>query len=163
MDRLLTLSEILEIAVRIERNGEAFYRKTAAQMKAPSLASLLQFLADEDAKHRKIFESMLSHADADGTTGSDREERQSFLQSYAGAYIFSERDAGTTMAERVTTPEQAVEFGIDVETESMLFYLGFRNFVNEQDRGTVDAIIDEEHSHYVKLLKVKNDLKGTPR
>jgi rubrerythrin len=163
MDRLLTLSEILEIAIRIEQNGEAFYRKTAAQMKDPSLASLFQFLADEDVKHRKIFESMLSQADTDGTMGSDREERQSFLQSYAGAYIFSEKDTGKAMAERVKTPAQAVKHGIDVEIESMLYYLGFRKYVNGQDREMVDAIIDEEHSHYVKLLKVKNDLKGIPK
>ncbi len=42
----------------------------------------------------------------------------------------------------------------------MLFYLGFRAFVSPRDREKVDAIVDEEHGHYVKLLKVKHDLKA---
>jgi len=129
-------------------------------MKDKALKRLFVFLADEDVKHRKIFEKMLSQANTDATKGAYQEERQSFLQSYADEYVFSSVNSGELMAKNIKTPGKAVEYGIDIEVESMLYYFGFRKFMGHQEKEMVDSIIDEEHSHYLKLLKVKSELKG---
>jgi len=53
-------SEIYQFAIRIEENGEAFYRKVAASTPDARLKELFDFLAGEEAKHRRTFETTLA-------------------------------------------------------------------------------------------------------
>ena len=47
--------EIFDLAIQIEKNGETFYRDALKQISNPSLRSLLQWLADQEVKHREWF------------------------------------------------------------------------------------------------------------
>ena len=60
MPKMFDASEILEFAVRIEENGEAFYRSMAQKCKEEKIENLFNYLADEEIKHRKTFTDMLS-------------------------------------------------------------------------------------------------------
>ena len=55
---MFTLSEIIDLAVRIETNGQKAYRKAQGQVTDPALASMLGWLADEEAEHEKWFPSL---------------------------------------------------------------------------------------------------------
>ena len=52
---MFTLSEIIDLAIRIEKNGEKAYRKAQGEVSNPSLASMLQWLAEEEVEHEKWF------------------------------------------------------------------------------------------------------------
>jgi rubrerythrin len=49
--RMFTAKELLDIAVRLERNGDAIYRQAIEKVSNPELASLLEWMADEEVKH----------------------------------------------------------------------------------------------------------------
>jgi rubrerythrin len=51
---LFSTDEILDLAVQIERNGEAVYRDAIGLLSDPELVSLLGWMADEEAKHARI-------------------------------------------------------------------------------------------------------------
>ena len=53
----------------------------------------------------------------------------------------------------------AVEFAVQREIESILYYLEARGFVPESQKGEIDKILDEERRHYLKLIEVKKNLK----
>jgi len=44
---MFTLGEIIDLAISIEKNGENAYRKAQEEVSNPSLASMLQRLAEE--------------------------------------------------------------------------------------------------------------------
>ena len=60
MPEMFKAAEILKTAIRIEENGIVFYREMIKRFKEKTLDDIFNFLADEDGRHRKIFEEMLS-------------------------------------------------------------------------------------------------------
>ena len=52
---MFTLTDIIEIAVQIEKNGESTYRRAQQETSDPSLADLLGLLADEELEHQRWF------------------------------------------------------------------------------------------------------------
>ena len=52
--------EIYQFAMRIEENGKKFYRQTAQALKDKEARDLFNHLADEEVKHKRVFESLLS-------------------------------------------------------------------------------------------------------
>jgi rubrerythrin len=57
--RIFEGQEIYQFAMRIEENGERFYRQAAQGVQDKDARGLFEHLADEEVKHRKIFEGML--------------------------------------------------------------------------------------------------------
>ncbi|MBW1775894.1 MAG: rubrerythrin, partial [Deltaproteobacteria bacterium] len=54
---MFSSNEIFDLAVRIEKNGEAFFRNAMEKVKAPSVRSLFEWLAEQEVKHREWFVS----------------------------------------------------------------------------------------------------------
>ena len=57
---MFTITDIRDIAIQIERNGEEAYRKAARAAGDPELAKMFDWMADEEASHRLWFESIVS-------------------------------------------------------------------------------------------------------
>ena len=56
-------SELLAIAMRIEENGEKFYRRAGEKTNDQEAQLLLFFLADQEEIHRQIFAGLLAEAE----------------------------------------------------------------------------------------------------
>ena len=52
---MFTMDDIIDIAVKIEKNGEKVYHDALQKVSDPSLISLLQWLADEEVQHADWF------------------------------------------------------------------------------------------------------------
>jgi len=52
---MFAISEIYDLAIQIEKNGEAFYRDALKKFSHPGLNSLFQWLAEEEIEHQKWF------------------------------------------------------------------------------------------------------------
>lgn len=61
--------EILDYAMKMELDGQAFYEKSAAQTTVPELKKILKQLADEELKHYQFFKRM---KDGDLSTAADQ-------------------------------------------------------------------------------------------
>jgi rubrerythrin len=59
------IKEILELAIRLEKNGEATYRKAMALSSDASMNALLQWMADEEVSRREWFAALKSDLDID--------------------------------------------------------------------------------------------------
>ena len=58
---MFTFDEILDLAIRIEHNGEAAYRKAQNEVLNPDLAPVLQKLADDEKEHVKWFQEKINN------------------------------------------------------------------------------------------------------
>ena len=56
---LFTAAQALEMAMDIEKNGEAFYREAAAKATDPQVTELFEDLALQEQVHYRIFQHML--------------------------------------------------------------------------------------------------------
>jgi rubrerythrin len=150
--------EILEFAVKIEENGEAYYRRFAQSLGDAKAKELFAFLADEEADHRKTFVQMLSKVQAYQPPESFPDEYFAYLRAYVDDVIF-DRAALEKEVGEVRDVVSALNFGIRRETDSIFYYQEIRKFVPQDERGTVDRIIEEERMHFMKFHGLKMSFK----
>ena len=158
MNKFFEASEILEFALRIEENGEAFYRAIAKKMEKKEIKDLFEYLADEEIKHHHIFTDLLAKVGKYEPPESYTHEYLTYLRSYADEHIFNADKKSKLAADKISDPKEAAEFGMGMELDSILYYLEARNFVAENQRWIVDKIVEEERRHYIKLLEFKKTL-----
>ena len=151
-------SEILEIAMRIEENGQKLYRHAATLTGDSATKDVFAFLANEEAKHKTTFQGMLSKIEKYQPPESYPGEYFAYLRAYAEGIVFPP-DRMEKELTNITDVESAVEFGVQREVESILYYLEVRNLVPEHQRAEIDRIADEERSHYLKLTDLKRGLQ----
>jgi rubrerythrin len=149
-------SEIFEIALKIEEHGEKFYNHAAATIaKTNELKSLFEFLAAEEVNHRKIFSGMLSKIEQYQPPESFPGEYFEYLGAYAENLIFSDDEFDAAM-KKITGPEDAIEFAMQRELQSVLYYLEMKNLVPAgPQQADIDKIVDEERRHYLKLSEIR--------
>lgn len=148
--------EIIKFAIRIEENGRDFYKKMAKKMKKKSTKELFDFLAEQEIKHKDIFQDFLSFIERFKPEESYTEEYFSYLKAYADDNIFSKEKKGRMMASEINTPEKAIDVGIGIEKDSIYYYLELEKLVPEDKKKIVQKIIEEERKHYMKFKKLKN-------
>jgi rubrerythrin len=153
---ILKASDVYEIAVQIERNGEKLYRHAVGVTDDPKMKELFTLLADEEVKHMKLFEGLGSQVEHYQTREKYDGEYCSYVRSYSEGLVFTPERMEKEMA-KVKSADDAIEFGIQREIESILYYLETRNFVPENQRADIDKIIDEERRHYLKLVDLRRE------
>jgi rubrerythrin len=150
-------SEVFDVAVRIEQNGESLYRHACTLTDDAKIKDLFALLADEEVKHRKTFEGMQSKVEDYQPPEKYPGEYCSYLRAYADDIVFPSERMESELA-RITDVGGAIEFAVQREIESILYYLEARGFVSERQRDQVDKIIDEERRHYLRLMDIKKVL-----
>lgn len=159
MPEIFKAAEILKTAIRIEENGIIFYREMIKKFKEKDLQDIFNFLAEEDEKHRKIFEDMLSKAEQYDMVDSYPGEYEAYLQAFANEHVFSKEKTGQLVAKKIKDLKEAIHFGIEVELDSINYYQEIKRFVPDYQKATIDKIIEEERSHFLKLSDIKKALK----
>ncbi len=154
---LLSVSEVVQFAIRIEENGYNFYQRFADTLKSACEKEIFSYLADEEAKHIKTFENMLKSVDKFEPPTSYPDEYFSYLQAYADNLIFT-KDRIEKEVAKISNSKEACEFGIRRELDSILYYQEIKPFVPENERNRIDDIITEERKHFLKLSDLKKEL-----
>ena len=152
---MFTLKEIIDLAVRVEENGENAYRKAQKEVHDPSLASMLQRLADEEVQHAQWFSEMREKV------GSEREDPmlekmgRDILRSVLGDQAFSIQDADFSKMEDL---RGLLELSIEFEKDTVVFYEMLSAFVGDADVSKeIDRIVEEENRHVRALEESLRD------
>lgn len=150
---VLSPQEILQAAMTIETNGEAFYRLAASQAKPGEAAKLFVHLADEEVKHREIFSGLLSQLTEHPSLESYPQELLEYISAFVRNVIFPGKDSAAQTA--AGDPLSAVDFALQRELDSIHFYQELRQLTLTRRENPVDAIIAEERKHFLALLDLK--------
>ncbi len=160
MSILFSGSELLEIALGIERNGAAFYQASADKTKNQNTKAIYEHLAAEELKHLNAFQEMLSTVGQYQPPEDYAEEYMRYLKSLADSSVFSDVTEAQQKAKRTSSEIEALDIGIQAEKDSILFYTEMQNFVRQADRKVVLNIIDEEKAHLGQLSQLKQTLQN---
>ncbi len=159
MPEIFRAAEILKTAIRIEENGIIFYREMIKKFKEKGLQDIFNFLAEEDEKHHKIFEEMFSKVEQYEMVDSYPGEYDAYLHAFADEHVFSKEKTGELMAKKVKDVKEAIQFGIEVELDSINYYQEIKRFIPDYQIVTIEKIIEEERGHFLKLSDIKKTLK----
>jgi len=140
--------EVFEIAERIERNSVKFYRRAAEILSNQDLSEILLSLAEFEKEHEETFANMrkqISNKEWDLITFDPENEMTLYLRTIADSHIFDlKKDPGEQLKDKETA-EDILRYAIEAEKNSIIFYLGLKNFVPAKaGKDKVDEIIKEE-------------------
>ncbi len=146
---MFSFSEVLDMAIQLEKNGEQTYLAALDYVDDAGLKQLLEWMANEERQHAKWF------ADLKGTVGifeeneSLKEMNDALVRDYLGDQAFSLKEVDFSL---VTDPNELIRIFIEFEKDTILFYDILISFVpDESTREKIRHIIAEESDHIEKL------------
>jgi len=153
------VSELVEVALGIERNGVAYYSSLSESVIDASLKDTYNHLADMEREHIKIFQNMLDSAGKYQLpyAGDAAEEYEQYLKALIDSTASTDDELAKQMARKAASPAEAIQLALGAEKDSILFYVEMRDLVPKQDRPNIDKIINEERSHMRQLSSLKRE------
>lgn len=153
------ISDLLEVAIRIERAGVDFYRALSNNAASSAAKDTFSFLAAEEEKHIGIFRKMLERVADYAPRLNYPGEYELFLQGIASrslSLLQKARDKDILSGQNASA---AIDVALDLETESILFYTGMLDNFRETEKGNINEVISEEKAHFVKLITSRDKIK----
>jgi rubrerythrin len=136
--------EVLQFAITMEKDGEAYYRSQAAKNDGNALKVIFEMLADDEAKHARILQEMLDDFPYDLESANN-------LQNHMNLFLTA-KDYCETVAGQASQVE-LYHTALDKEKQSIDLYASL------QDKATDDVshqlfefLVKEENGHY-RLLE----------
>lgn len=152
---VFTAAQALEMALRIEENGEAFYKAAADRSADQEVRELFQDLAEQERAHYRTFEGMLEGVEAAPELPPEQYgDYQAYLETALDQALFAGPDKALQAAEGAEDREAALRAGMGFEKDTMLFYYDLREMVGEAERETISRIINEEKQHLRRLTRM---------
>jgi rubrerythrin len=146
---MFSAAEILDIACRIERNGEKVYRDAAQNHSNPQLVSLLEWMADEERKHAKWFSELKKKVETQASNPFVDEMSRDLFADILGEKSFSHRDVDLLKIEQI---EELLAAFIEFEEDTVLFYQTLEPFIEDDDTlNHLKTIINEEKNHIAQI------------
>jgi len=146
---MFEIKEILDLAVRLERNGEATYRQAVQQSGDEGLKAMLDWMAQEEARHAQWF-SNLRHSLERGEKNPFLEEMsRELFEDLVGSQSFSLKEIDFAALDSL---EDLVAVFIEFEKDTVLFYEMITPFIEDSETRThLQDIIAEENRHIARL------------
>ena len=151
-------SELINIAIGIERRGIAFYDIMTRSTGNATARDVFQYLADMERQHARIFQNMLAEADKYQIPETYAGEYAAYLQALVDSAVFTDDFVTSEMATKTNSDIEAMELAIGAEKDSILFYYEMKDIMPQRAQPTVNKIIAEEKSHLRQLSGLKKKL-----
>ena len=152
---MFSVHEILDLAIQLERNGESVYRDAVDKIAKSDLISLLTWMAEEEARHRRWFSELKNNFDTDSINPFMEEMGRQVFGGMLGEKSFSHRDVDFSRVKRL---EDLIGIFIEFEEDTILFYEALIPFIEDKDTlQNISKIIAEENNHIKKLQEVLVD------
>jgi len=150
---MFTVDDIREIAIQIEKNGEAAYREAARSVKDAAVRDVFLWMAEEEKRHAGFFSSF----ESGGTLTEEQAEMErmgrQLLQEMVADQTFS---LDTEMLVKTTDFKDALTHAQAFEQDTIAFYEFLKNLVEEEDaKKQLEAVILEEQRHVEQLEEMK--------
>jgi len=154
-------SELINIAIGIERRGIAFYDIMIRSTENAATRDVFQYLASMEREHIQIFQGILAEADKYQIPETYAGEHAAYLQALVDSAVFTDDIVNSEMATQADSDIRALELAIVTEKDSMLFYYGMKEIIPQRVQPMVNKIVTEEKSHLRQLTELRKKL-ATP-
>ena len=147
-------SEIIEVAIQIERNGFTFYQSLAESLDQKDLKELFAHLAAEEEKHIKSFQTLSESFQEYKPNTSDEEEYYAYIKSLSDRNVFTRKEGIDEIVKKIKGKEDALNMAMGFEKDSIIFFIEVQELVKKSDKIAIDALVRQEREHLKKLIHV---------
>ena len=146
---MFTMDDLLEVAIKMEKNGEAVYRKSLKKIRQKPLTDLLSWMAAEEAAHGRWFLEQKKRLALQPEEKALKEMIPQVLQDMMGEKALS---LDEVEFDKISTPLELLNTFIEFEKETIQFYELLEMFIESEEvlKG-LKTIIQEEKTHVEKL------------
>lgn len=145
-------TDVIEMALEIEKSGEVFYRAVAHKAQSPQVQALFEDLAEQEVQHYAAFEKLSgTEWDRPLMPRDEWDQYLMYLQATVQSAFFEGSDKALDLAERASDEKEALRMAMGFEKETLLFFHDLRDMVSDADEKVVKRIIDEEKAHLRRL------------
>lgn len=142
---MFSLAEVYDLGIRIEKNGEKFYRDAMQQAWSKPIADMLEQLAQEEVKHVDFFIKRMDALKQKRENPFLDEMSTSLLKEILGDQTFSLKEADVS---KIRSVKELVALAIEFEKDTILFYEMLGSFMtDEAGARELKEIIEEEKRH----------------
>jgi rubrerythrin len=145
---IFSVREVIEQAIQTEKTGNEFYTAMAKKFHENNeLKKLFETLAAQEIKHEQVFTALKNKIKDEAPEGWD--EVALYLKAIVDSEFFLGKDKSLAAIHNVNTSADAIKFALGFERETLLYYYGLRDMI--QEKKVIDEVIKEEKSHIVWL------------
>ncbi|TKB06999.1 ferritin family protein [Desulforhopalus sp. IMCC35007] len=145
---------VFEFAMKMEKDGEAFYREIAKKTNNAGLQKIFNTLADEEVVHYNTFKKIYEKSPAKAVESNVLDKAKN---------IFIEiKDAGGLDLSSETLQTEAYEKAMEAEKEAYTFYEQKANESESQEEKDILMTFAREERRHYQLLKNVLEFVGRP-
>jgi rubrerythrin len=151
-NNVFSANEILDMAIKLEKNGEAVYRGAAEKVSSKELVALLLWMADEEVKHANWFAELKLSLEQKSLNPFMEKMSRELFNDLLGDKNFSLKDVDFSSVDEIG---DLIAVFIEFEEDSVRFYQVLEPFI--EDPVTLESlkkIIDEENKHITRLQEL---------
>lgn len=148
-------SELINIAIDIERKGVIFYDAVSQSTENAQARKLFRHLGEMEREHVQIFQDMLGEADKYQPLGGDTEEYTAYLKALVDSAVFTDDLITRGITADINSEIEALKLAIGVEKDAILFYYLMKDAMPVRTHKIVNKIIAEEKLHLRQLSDAK--------
>jgi rubrerythrin len=154
-------SELINIAIGIERRGITFYDVMAKSTDNEMARAAFESLVEMEREHLKTFQDMLTETEEHQPRENSTREYSDYVQAIIDEAVFTDDMITSEIAMQADSDIKAIELGISAEKDSLLFYYEMKENMPQRIVPLVNRIIAEEKSHLQQLSETKKKLAGS--
>lgn len=142
---MFSAQDILDIAIRLEKNGEKTYRDARHHAPDDELNTLLDWIAQEEHEHARWFTELKGRLTQEKDHHLMAELSRALVEDVVQGQAFSLQEVNF---ETINTPDKMIRTFIEFEDDTITFYEILKTFINDTAiTDQLEQIIIEEKKH----------------
>ncbi len=158
MSDKLTIQEIIEIAIEIEKNGKSFYQSLSESANTAQLREFFAYLSKEEESHINRFEEILKSAG--GYQISELYyvvDYMGYMKAIADERVFKGDISISEFVKSLKSISSAIDKAIGFEKDSILFLYEMLEILDDKsNKEPIQKLINEEKEHIRRLSAIKS-------
>ena len=150
----ITNQELLEISLKIERDGKRFYNELAKKVIDPKVSEFFQIMAKEEALHENQFKNLIESKNIDRYGWESDIMLRKFIDKEFKTDIFPSTKEVMAQLPKTEGIEKALELAMNAERIVGEFFRLLHNSCDDIEIKTLLTIL--EKSEYEHLERVKS-------
>lgn len=152
---MFTQQDILDIAIRLEENGERTYLAARAHAPSEDLKSLLTWIAGEERNHARWFGTLKDRMQKGKDHALMADFSQALVEDVVKGQVFSLQEVDFAAIE---TADELIRTFMGFEDDTVAFYELLKTFIDDPPTSAqLEIIIAEEKKHIDRFREMLSD------